>query len=195
MIKKMIMNKGKFKGKQGGMTDLFLFMIISLIVVLISVVFIYMGGLINSKLHDTLDGKMAGGENVSEIITDSMGKVNTAYQSLYWISIMLIIGMIISIFMGSYLVTTKPIFFVPYLFIIIIAVVVAVGISNAYETLMETTELASTFAGMVGANFILLNLPVWIAIIGMVGAIIMFSRMGSREQDIYGSGYNGGYVR
>jgi hypothetical protein len=93
--------------------------------------------------------------------------------------------MIISIFIGSYLVTTKPIFFVPYLFIVIIAVIVAVPLSNAYETIMNDATLSGTFAEFSGANWLMLNLPIWITIVGITGGIIMFSRMGKKE-DPYG---------
>jgi hypothetical protein len=96
--------------------------------------------------------------------------------------------MVISIFIGSYLVTTKPIFFIPYIFIVIIAVIVSVGISNAYEMVINDPTMAETFAGFVGANFIMLKLPIWIAVIGIVGGIIMFVRMGSKENDLYGGG-------
>jgi hypothetical protein len=114
-----------------------------------------------------------------------MGKVNSAFGSLYWISIFIIIGMILSIFIGSYLVTTKPIFFIPYIFIIIIAVVISVGISNAYEQIALNPILASTFDDFVGANFIMSKLPIWTAIIGFIGAIIMFSMLGSKEETMY----------
>jgi hypothetical protein len=96
------------------------------------------------------------------------------------------VGMVISIFIGSYLVTTKPIFFIPYAFITIIAIVIAVGMSNAYELIIQDPTLASTFAGFVGANFIMAKLPMWIAIIGITGGIIMFIRMGSKENELYG---------
>jgi len=36
------------------------------------------------------------------------------------------------------------------------------------------------------SNWIMLNLPMWITIIGITGAIIMFSRMGKREEINYG---------
>jgi len=84
------------------------------------------------------------------------------------------------------LVNTKPIFFIPYLFIVIIAVVVSVPMSNAYETLMLNPSLTSTFATFQGSNWIMLNLPMWITIIGLTGAIIMFSRMGRKEENPYG---------
>jgi len=51
---------------------------------------------------------------------------------------------------------------------------------------MSNPTLSSTFTGFTGANWIMLNLPVWITIIGITGGIIMFSRMGRKEETIYG---------
>ncbi len=177
------------KNKRGGFTDLFIFMILAFVIVMISVIMIYIGNVTEEQLQLTV-GKMdlhdSTGQNASQVITSTFGAVNQSYAALYWISIFLIVGMIIGIFIGSYLVTTKPIFFIPYIFVTIIAIIVAVPISNAYETLANTPDLASTFAGFTGANWIMLNLPIWITIIGFAGAIIMFSRMGKRESDFYG---------
>ncbi len=86
------------------------------------------------------------------------------------------------------MVTTKPIFFLPYLFIWIIAIIVSVPVSNAYETISADATLGSTYANFVGSNFILNFLPMIVAVIGMVGAIIMFTRMGRKEE--YGGIYN-----
>ncbi len=172
--------------KKGAFTDLFILMIFSFCIILMSGVFIYIGGKTYTEVSSKLGGQMFGTANATEVIDQTIGAVNTTYHALYWISIFLIVGMIISIFIGSYLVTTKPIFFIPYAFITIIAIIVAVGISNAYETVIATPLLASTFAGFVGANFIMLNLPMWIAVIGITGGIIMFVRMGSKENELYG---------
>jgi hypothetical protein len=177
------------KGKRGGMADLFIFMIVAVVIIFISVIFIYMGGQVTEQVHATMDNMTIGNANVSQVIDNSLGAVNRSYQSLYWISVFLIVGMVLSIFIGSYLVTTKPIFFVPYAIIVIIAIIVAVGISNAYEQVMADPTLASTFAGFVGANFIMLQLPIWITVIGLVGGIIMFVRMGSKESQMYGGFY------
>jgi F0F1-type ATP synthase assembly protein I len=179
-------------GKRGGMTDLFIFMILAVAIVFICGIFIYMGGEATEQVHETMDDMQFGNANTTQVIDDTFGAVNRSYQALYWISVMLIVGMVISIFIGSYLVTTKPIFFIPYIFLVIIAIIVSVGISNAYEQVIQDPTLASTFAGFVGANFIMLQLPIWITIIGIVGAIIMFTRMGSKENTLYGGGYYGG---
>ena len=136
---------------------------------------------ITSNLHEALDTKSTATTNYTQIIDKQMGNVGIAYSALYWITLFLIIGMIIAIMIGSYMVTTKPVFFVPYIFIVIIAVIVAAGVANAYEQIMATPDLAATFQGFVGSNFILLNLPIWVSVIGIAGGIIMFIRMQQSE--------------
>jgi len=173
--------------KRGQFTDLFLFLIVSLIILFVSGLFIYMGVKVNTQLDESLAGREAGDNvNYTQIKDATFGNVNVAFSSLYWLSILMIVGMMIAIFMGSYLVTTRPIYFVPYIFIVIIAILVSTGISNAYQTISQTPELASTFAGFVGSNFIMYYLPLWMAVIGFVGGIIMFVRMKSQEAQQYG---------
>jgi len=178
------------KDKRGGFTDLFLFMIFAFIIVLISVIMIYISGQAKDQLEvtmGTMDLHDTVGNNASQVIENTMGVVDTTFSALHWITIFLMVGMVISIFIGSYLVTTKPIFFIPYIFITIIAIVVSVPISNSYETLMSEATLSSTFSGFLGANWIMLNLPIWITIVGFTGGIIMFSRMGKKEEQYYGN--------
>lgn len=184
-----------FRDKGGGYLDIFLFMIVGVIIVLFSVVFIYMGSTVSTELHDAMDD-MEGQTNVSnytQLIDDNIGAVNSSYTILYWVAVFILIGMIVAIFIGSYLVTTKPVFFIPYIFIMITAIVVSVGISTGYEMMMANELLSSTFAHFLGANFILANLPIWVSIVGIGGGIIMYIRMKQGEQEVYGYGYDAGY--
>lgn len=171
--------------KKGGFSDLFIFLIFAFVLVLFSGVFLYISDTTNTQLQESI-GQMdlhdTQGNNASVVITNTMGSADASFQALEWITVFLIVGMIISIFIGSYLVTTKPVFFIPYIFIVIIAIFVAVAMSNAYEQLVNDPTLSSTYAGFTGANYIFGQLPVWIAIIGIGGGIIMFSRMGRKEE-------------
>jgi len=178
------------KNKRGGLSDLFLFMIISIVLIFTTGVMIYLANTTFEKLEDTIGEKEFGAiPNSSVVIQDNFGAVVTSFDALYWIATLLMVGMVMSIFIGSYLVTTKPVFFIPYAIITIVAIIVAVGISQSYDMVLENEILASTFAGFTGANYIMMYLPVWIAIIGIAGAVIMFVRMGSKENELYG-GYN-----
>lgn len=172
--------------KQGGLSDIFLFMIIAFVILLVSGMFIYMGIRVTNELHTNLDDESHDNVNYTQTINEQMGRLNASYQSLYWISIFLIGAMIFSIFIGSYMVTTRPVFFIPYIFIVIIAIIVSVGISNAYDDITSNAILSSTFQGFVGSNYIMYYLPIWVTVIGFAGGIIMFVRMRSAEQQIYG---------
>jgi len=178
------------KNKKGSFVDLFIFIIFAFVIVMALGMLLYIFGEAEDQLQETVGQMDLGteGNNASQIIENSVGSANISFKALYWLSVLIIFGMILGIFIGSYMVTTKPIFFVPYLFIWIIAIIVAVPISNTYETLQSDATLGSTYANFIGANFILNNLPMMVAVIGMVGAIIMFSRMGRKEEygNIYG---------
>jgi len=168
--------------KSQAFTDLFLFIIIAFVIILFSAIFIYMGIEVKSQLETDLVGNEIGDNvNYSVIIDDTIGQLNTAYSSLYWISLFLIIGMVLSIFIGNYMITTKPVFFVAYIFVVIIAIVISVGIAIAYQQIIQDPTLASIFANFIGSNYLMLYLPVWVTIIGFTGGIIMFARMRSQE--------------
>lgn len=174
------------KNKRAGFTDLFLFMIFAMVILFVAGIWVYIGLQAEDQFQDSL-GQMdlhdTVGNNASEVIDNTIGQTNTTFSALRWITVLLIGGMILSIFIGSYLVTTKPIFFIPYIFIVIIAIVVSVPISNTYETLMNDATLGATYQSFTGASWIMLNLPIWITIIGISGGIIMFVRMGSKRED------------
>lgn len=163
--------------KQGGLTDLFLFMALAFAMVLFMVIMVYVGNTAYTKLSEkapAFQKALGNSGNATEIINSSVGQVNVAYSSLKWISVMLIFGLMLSILLTSFLVRTYPVFFVPYIFIVVIAVIVSVPISNAYETIYQNPTLASSFSGFFGATWIFLHLPIWITVIGILAGVLMF---------------------
>ena len=171
--------------KRGGLTDVFVWMISSFILVIFCVLFIFIGNTVETALLEQasdIDSSLNNITNMTNIVEGTMGKVNLAYSSLKWISIMLIIGMMLSILISGYLIQVKPIFFVPYIFIIIIAAIVAAPLSNAYEVLYLNPTLASSFSGFFGVTFIFMHLPTWVLVIGFLAGIIMFINMVRGEQ-------------
>ena len=173
--------------KKGSFVDLFVFIIFAFIVAIIIVVFLYIGSITTTQLHASMDDMNLsdGTNNVSVVIDNTMGVTYSAYQTMRWTGILIFFGMIIGIFIGSYMVQTKPIFFIPYIFIVIIAIVVSVGIANAFELLMATEDMASTFAQTTAINWFILQLPIIVTITGFIGGLIMFSKLGKGEQQHY----------
>lgn len=173
--------------KKGSFVGLFLFMIVAFILILTSGIFLYVGNTTSTALHQQLDPLSTPTLNYSQIISQTIDKIPASYQVLKWGSIVLIVAMILSIFISSYLVTTKPIFFVPYIIFVFIAVIMAVVMANAYDELLNASnDLAVTLQSFTGANFMLLYLPMIVGAVGVIGGIIMFaSYKVGQEQSVY----------
>ena len=171
--------KNNLRERRGAISDLFVFLVSAFVFVLIIVLLVfalttaYSGILGNaSSMQDAL---IEG--NATTIITDSVGQAPTAYNLLPTLMVVLVVGMILSILVTSFLIRVHPVFFVPYIFIWIISIIVAVPLSNTYETIYETAVLTSTFAQFSGVSFIMLHLPTFIAVIGAIAGIVMFVQM------------------
>jgi len=161
--------------KKGAFTDLFLWMGIAFVIILFMVIMTYVGTTTYNALSDNAANIGANTEAEGQaIIDDTFGKVPNAYTSLRWISAMLIIGYALSIIVSSFLIKSNPVFFVPYVFILILAIIVSVPISNSYEVIYQNPTLAGTFTGFFGATWIFLHLPIWVAVIGIIAGILMF---------------------
>ena len=160
--------------------DLFVFMIAAFILSITCALFLYLATTTLDKLHENegaIQKVLPDSENATQIIDDTFGKVPNAYQSLKWITTVIIIAMAISILLTSFLVRITPVFFIPYIFIWIIAITVSVPLSNAYETIYETPMLTATFSGFWGQTYIFLNLHIWVTVIGGLAMLIMFVNM------------------
>lgn len=168
------------RNKRGSLFDLFLFMALGFCVIIFMVVMTFIASTMNTKLHEqapVIQKALGDSGNATEIIDENFGDVVTAYSSLKWISVMIIFGLMLSILLTSFLVKTNPVFFVPYILILIIAVIVSVPIANAYETIYNNPTLASTFTGFFGVSWIFLHLPIWISVIGILAGILMFANV------------------
>jgi len=167
---------------QGIAMSLFLFMIFVFIIVLVSVIYVYIGNTVETRLK-SMDIKVTNG-NWTEIVDIGIGGVNNAYATLNWLTTFIILGYALAILIGAFFSKEHPIVFFVYLFISIIAIIVSVPIANGYYNLYLNTELNPTFLGFNSSSYILFHLPVFITVLGLLGATIMSIRLirGRNEQ-------------
>jgi hypothetical protein len=175
--------------KRGGFTDMFVFIIIAFVLMVGLGIMIYAGTTAYTEIRSNLieQEDLFEGQNATEVVEETLGQVPASYYVLYWGAIVLLVAMVISIFIGSYLVTTRPLFFVPYMIGVTIAIILSAVMSNVYEELIADPTLASTFANFVGANFFMGFLPIIVAVVGVIGGFIMFSSfaIGGRGQEVF----------
>lgn len=161
------------KEKKGAILDILVWIILSFIIILFFGVWIYGYNLITEQLTG-IDANVLG-NNISDIAQDTFGKINPIQtRSLHTLAFVMMFSMIISIFVTNFLVKSHPVFFIVYIFVIIAAVIVSVHISNEYESLLSNDVLGATLSEFSASNFIMMNLPLWVTIVGVFGAIFLF---------------------
>jgi len=162
--------------RKASILDLAIFLILAFIIVIFFGIWIY--GF--NQITDTLGGmdQPLGMINttIAEVSEDTFGRVNTAQTTgVHILAFVMIFSMALSILLSNFLVKVHPAFFILYIFITISVIMASVYISNYYEELLQNPVLGSTFLAFRGATFIMLNLPIWIAVIGMIGAVFLFA--------------------
>jgi len=176
------------KNKKGAITDLFIWLIISFVIIIVLGSFLFMGNTINEKMQEKipqLQASLGENHNATEIVEDSIGAIPRSFEAFKWIAVMLMVGMLLSLVLSGFLVKIHPAFFIANLFLIVICIIISIPLSNTYETLYNDATLGATFQGFFGASSIWLNLPIWVIVAGFLSLIVMFISM-SRGDSIGG---------
>lgn len=160
--------------KGNATTDLLVWVIVVFAFAIAMGSIVYVGGQIVSVFSNIAPSLSTPQVNASILMADTIGHIPDAYVPLHWISVALIIGSVIMVLLGNFLVRVHPIFIVPYIFIMAIVVIISVPLANTYEDLLTNNQILSTsLSGFTGMNYIILHLPIWVTIIGLVGGIIL----------------------
>ena len=162
--------------KIGGNKKGFAVEIIALIVVgFVSLVFfalwIYGMNLVNTELLAVPSDGTIG--NVSEAAENSFSWMNTGLDSLKMIGFVIILGYSIATLIVAYYSKDHPIMLVMYILLTVILVVFSIYISNAFEDLLSDPVLGTTLSSFSIGKHIMLNLPIWISVVGFLGVLLM----------------------
>jgi len=165
-----------FRGnKKGAITDLFVFIVIGFITVIVIGLLLFGVGEVNDTFMSLTDDP--GGTNTSnfsyfaqETLDVAVGGLQTAKLVAFGI----LFGMALSILVTSFFVRSHPALLIVFIFVTVIAVIVAVPVSNVYEeSILADSVIGETFQGFTAANFVLLNLPIWVTVLGLIGAALL----------------------
>lgn len=176
-------NKNK---KAQSLLDVIIFIVIAIVIVVFFGLWRYGFNIITTSLEAVETPVNSLGINISQSATQTFGAVNIGLISLKTVGLCLIFGMIITIFISSFLVKAHPVFFAGYIMISIIAVIFAMMISTSYSNLMLDPIMFQIFTSDPAGSFILDNLAIWVTIIAFIGAILLFA--GINKDDGMGGG-------
>ena len=106
------------------------------------------------------------------VTTQGMASV----QLFDWGSIFLIVAMSLVIFVSAYMIPSHPIFVVPGIITLVIMMVVVPIFSNTFESIVGSGSMTETASQFTMMQYIWLNMPTIIGLIGIILMIVMFSK-------------------
>ncbi len=159
--------------------------------ILIFVLLLFFGtwNFFNAEILSTLiatPNSTTGAPNVSQVALDTFGQVNDAMiPGMRTVSFFLIIGMVIAMLLVEFFSRKHPAWFIFDFFIVILAFILAVMMSNRYEALLVGQPFSSSLLSLTQGTSIMLHLPRWVTVIGLLGMTLsligIIRRRGTEE--------------
>lgn len=159
--------------RKGVMFDVIIWIIVVFVMMIFFVGWKYGFGLLTASVSSLpiLDN----GVNAGQIGADTFGRINTGLETLKWLSLVIAIAMIISIMVSNFLVKAHPVFWIVYVLMSVVGVMLAVYVSNAYESILTSSNpLTASLQSFTAMHYILMHLPIWVTIISFMGGIFLF---------------------
>lgn len=160
------------RNKRGQFAGIFLWIAVGFAFVITIVAIMLYVNTLSSTLTNAAEGLNTATVNATQAAADTVGKLPEGYASIKWITYSIIIAMALSTVAAAAIARKHPAILVPYVLVIVVAIIFSVPVSNTYEMIYQDPVLADTFAGFTGTNWIFLNLPIIVTIIGIFGAIL-----------------------
>jgi len=163
--------------KRGDLTGV-IFLVVS---ITIFAIFLLIVGYIVPQITNPLVEKIGISEEINNSLNASKSIAENTLPTLWFF---VFGGLMLGLLATSFFIRTHPIFVPIFILLLGIAIVVAIPLSNAYESLSENAVLSGTAQeqGMIG--FILLNLPLTTFIIGIIALVITFAKPGGGQTSL-----------
>jgi len=176
----MKLNKLKINKKaQLSSFSIFTWMITAFLAVVLFAGLIWTMGVLNDVFTEVgLNNEARAGQpgytNMSLASEQIWGSAYESIQALKLVAITYILALGASIVIIGFLERKHPFLFFVYMLIVLLGIIFAPTISNAYEELLGSGIFDGGLVEFTASNFILLNLPVFVLIIGGLGGIGLF---------------------
>lgn len=169
------------KNKKGQFSQfsIFTFMVTAFLVVVFFAGLIYVQGILKDVFDEVgVQNEINAGQpmyvNMSLASEQIWGQAYQSIQALRMVALVYILCLGFSIVIVGFLERKHPFLFFVYILIVLLAVIFAPTVSNAYENLLGSNIFNGELANFSASNWILLNLPIVVLVIGVLGGIGLF---------------------
>ncbi|KKK85757.1 hypothetical protein LCGC14_2770100 [marine sediment metagenome] len=156
---------------KGGILSIIVWLASVVVIILILAAFVFFFDVTTTALLDAgaiIDSSVV---NLTDATQKTMVPINLGMRSLTWISFLLITVLAFGILVENFYIRQHPILFFVHILIIFLGIIAAISISNFYEIFLNDPLLGGTLSEFTAASFTALNLPYWVAVIGIIGLI------------------------
>ncbi len=179
---------GWIKNKKGLST---IFILYGILILFIGAILLIVIGSFAFHANEVLDLDIQIGQvNLSEVNEQTFGSFNTmVVNNADWWGTAMIFGVILGLFLTSYFLRGRfpKITILLDLFMIFSAFLVSLYLSAAYSTVVNAlTSAGETFAveHLPNTSFFILNMPLFVAVIGIVMMILFHSSIPRKQEEI-----------
>lgn len=186
---------GGQKMKAQSQFSIFTFIIVGLLVVLFSAGLIYVSGILNNVFHEVGvindqsphqnisfpcvddNSKMCSGNfyvNMTKAADNIWGTHYQSIQALRMVSLVYLLCLMAGIVVTAALERKHPMLFFVYFLFVILGIIFSPAVSNAYDNLLSSNVFGGELNNFTASNFILLNLPVFVLVVGVLSLIFLF---------------------
>lgn len=172
--------------KKGGMKVyiLFFIMLTGIAFLLYLGTWIFVSDQINTALSEV---GQVGQVNMTTATADTWGKFDSALaNSANLMALSLVFGLFIGLIVVAYFSRgkTPTLFWILDLLILIVVYIFATFLSNAYATIISLDTWSSNYAASLGnASLMMLNLPIIVAVVGIITMIISYAGIPRKSED------------
>ena len=136
--------------------------------------------MLNQAFDKTLNTSVI---NDSAYVSDALRATKDLTSRFDYIVFAIFMGLGLALIITGWFIGGNPIFSFVYFLVIVIGVVMSTIFANVWEQISQTTVLTSSLASFPLTNNLLLLLPVYIAVVGFIGLVVLFAKpyVGNQE--------------
>jgi len=163
------------KDKKGDFTGMLYAIVMLSAFAIFVLILAFIGSTIGTEVKDKIN---SDNEDVNASFDATINVSNNTLTAVWYV---LFGGLIMGLMITSWYMPTHPVLVAPFIILLIIAVIVGVAMSNAYEMLSDVPQLSDAVDTQTNINFIMANLPYIALVIGIIALIITFAKPGGSE--------------
>lgn len=133
--------------------------------------------IIHSIMSTTVDNMISVGEiNESENVVTALEGIDNITARFDYLLLGVFIALILGIIITGWFIAGNSIYMFIYFIVIILGVVISALLANVWEEVSQASIFGTTISSFPITNNILMNLPIYLSILGFIGIVIMFAK-------------------